>query len=261
MMVVAIVIVCVIRLASQQIVCQQERFLHELNFPVFAISQSAVVKAKGSCARQSSPWTLCTGLCSVWWDFVAPTVQTNVGFFQIQTWEEENHVQPINARNSAWTSAISLHESRSVSSGFLFVFSSALHQDVCQLWWLLIFRNSGSRWRWQKAANGFLYLGVHDECLFRTQTVHTYDTPYEPRTYDLPPPPDYAEYDDAHRHNSGVYSTINEQEIGRRNMLLGCGFSLNVLAFESRIRRTTPPPPMKPEQIRWSRTLQISQGL
>ena len=33
--------------------------------------------------------------------------------------------------------------------------------------------------------------------------------------YDLPPPPDYAEYDDAHRRDSGIYSTINESEQGK----------------------------------------------
>ena len=33
--------------------------------------------------------------------------------------------------------------------------------------------------------------------------------------YDLPPPPDYVEYDDAHRRDSGIYSTINESEQGK----------------------------------------------
>ena len=40
--------------------------------------------------------------------------------------------------------------------------------------------------------------------------AHTYDTPYEPRTYYEPPPPRYEEYDDAHRRDSGVYDTIAE---------------------------------------------------
>ena len=50
--------------------------------------------------------------------------------------------------------------------------------------------------------------------------MHTYDTPYEPRMYDLPPPPDYAEYDDGHRRDSGIYSTINKDEQSKQKYIL-----------------------------------------